>query len=203
MINGQSAGSGHRRKRRGRSSSQREKGLAAVLRDSRFGKRLFVAMCLVTAIYCGTILYEARAAALYFGPTVIGMDKNEARYMMGPPPAGQESQPLWTYLENGTRLSVRFGEDGGMKSVVCTEDEAAGGGCLSVLGLRIGTTEDRVWLKLGKPGRETYVGNDKIIYYDDLGFSFTLRRFQVQSIEVHKRESATSFVPRALWMMVP
>lgn len=160
-------------------------------------------MCLVTAIYCGTIFYEARAAALYYGPTVIGMDKNEARYMMGPPPAGQDNLPLWTYLENGTQMSVRFGEDGRMNSVVCTERDPNGVGCPSVLGLRIGTTEDRVWLKLGKPGREAYVGSDKIIYYDDLGFSFVLRRFQVQMIEVHNRESATSFVPRALWMMVP
>lgn len=162
-----------------------------------------MAMLLVAAVYCGSILYEARAAALYYGPTVIGMNKNEARYMMGPPPARQESLPVWTYLENGTQISPRFGDDGRMTSVVCNETEQGGAGCPSVLGLRIGTTEDVVWLKLGKPGREVYRGNDKVIFYDDLGLSFVMRRYQIQTIEIHKRESGISFIPRALWMMIP
>jgi hypothetical protein len=204
MIDGQStSGPASRKKRRIQSRSKRGSSVLAVIRGARFGRGLFAAMCVVGAVYVGAFLQEARLAGVVYGVAGLGMNKNETRYLFGGAPAGQETRNVWTYLVDGAQISLRFGQDGRTNLVSCTETDQTGAGCPSILGLEVGTTEDLVWLKLGKPGREVYDGNDKIIFYDDLGLSFLMQRYQIKMIEIHKRDSGISFVPRAFWMMVP
>ena len=60
-----------------------------------------------------------------------------------------------------------------------------------------------VWLKLGRPSRETYSGNEKTIHYDGLGLSLRLSLFKVRTIEVHKGGTVMGYVSRGLWGMLP
>jgi hypothetical protein len=204
MIDAQSTGGpGSRQKRRVQSRSKRDSSLLAVIRGARFGRGVFAAMCVVGAIYGGAFLQEARLASVFYGLAGLGMNKNETRYLFGGAPAGQENSDIWSYSLDGAQISLRFGQDGRTNLISCTETDRTGAGCPSIFGLHVGTTEDLVWLKLGKPGREVYDGNDKTIFYDDLGVSFLMQRYQITMIEIHKRDSGISFVPRAFWMMVP
>lgn len=171
------------------------------LADPAFGKRLFVAMCVLMVIYVGTIAYNLRVATYFYNGVILNMTESEVRYMLGSPRV--EGDPaVWRYEEDGRQVAARFNPARRLASVHCT---SSGGrsGCQDIQGIGIGTPEDQIWLLLGRPDREIYSGNHKAIHYDGLGFVFYLSRYTVTGLEIRDTASLAGFIPRLLWRLWP
>lgn len=191
-----------RRRRRQRTTrTTRNSAWQTVVGQPLFGKRLFAAMCVLGLLYAGTLAYQLRVATYFYGGLTLGMTKSEVRYMMGTPRA-TPSATTWNFLEEGRDTVVGFNPAGRLDSITCTS-MLGRAGCQSIFGIDIGTTEDRVWLLLGKPDREEYGHDSKTIHYDGLGFSFRLSRFAVTHLQLRDTASIPGFIPRFLWVLVP
>jgi hypothetical protein len=192
-------------RRRRRSSSRKKKSTTwpEYWRGPEFGRHLFFAMSLAAMAYAGTILWETRRATIIYDALRLEASESEVRYLLGTPDAVEAGGSVYRYAETGRELTMRFSPEGRLDSVSCA---AAGSGpatCSKVRGIGIGTTEDVVMLKLGRPSRETYSGNEKTMHYDGMGLSFRLSLFKVRTIEVHMGGSFIGYAPRALWALLP
>lgn len=195
--------SSRRRRRRSRTKTVVSLGRFAWLRSAAVGRGVFWGMSALAAGYAGLIFYFTWVATFAFGPVWLDVDKAEARYRMGPPTAEAEAGAVWTHRENGAFYRTRFAADGLLKSIFCAEYTRENAGCPSTLGLGIDSSEDAMFLRLGAPDREIYDGEDKIVHYDSLGLTMRLRRLLIVGIEKHHRSGPLSYVPDALWMLVP
>lgn len=192
-----------RRRRRKSSSKRKAATWTEYWRSDEFARHLTIVMALVGAAYAGMFLYNTRSAALYYAPLGVGFTDAEVRYLLGTPDAVEQGGRLLRYSEPGRELEVRFGSDGRMNSFRCSSPAGSQPRCQDVRGIKIGTTEDQIWLRLGHPSRESYSGNDKTIHYDGMGLTFQLSLFKVRSIELREGASFTGYFPRALWAMYP
>lgn len=190
-------------RRRRKSRHVQRAGFGALLAHRHFAVWLFLAMCVLAAIYASVVLYRVRTATQFYHDVTVGMSTDEVRYMLGAPGAALDDGQRWRYGEDGRQIDVSFGPDRRMASISCSDTEGGRYGCPGILGISTGTTEDAVWLKLGPPGRESYSGNDKTIAYPDLGMTFLLRRYRVVAMKLARPSGSLSFVPRSLWAMIP
>ena len=158
-------------------------------------------MIVLTIFYVVITVYKTRQASIMVGGLMVGMSQQETRYLMGPPERIEADGRVWRYSPAGSDLSMVF--DGGATRISCTDSRLEIFGCADVLGVGIGASEDDVQWTLGPPTHMMYSGNDKVMRYDDLGLSFTLRRYHVAAIDHFQRSSRYSYMPRAFRVMVP
>jgi hypothetical protein len=148
-------------------------------------------------------VWETRFASRNYPPTKIGMTESEVRYVLGPPRSVEEGGALYRYSEKGRELAVRFSSAGRMESISCRAGAEEPPTCPRIRGLRIGSSEYDMLLKLGVPSRETYRGNDKTVYYDGMGMVFQMRLLEVREMGLREGASFSGYFPRALFSLVP
>lgn len=192
-----------RRRRRSREKTLINLGRFRWIRDPLTGIVVFWTMLGIGALYVAFMFYVTWLSSFAFGKLTLDIDKDEVRYLLGAPPAGQEQKAVWEYRESGAYQRVRFDENGMLNSIFCAEYREDDAGCADILTIAIGSTEEQIYWQIGGPDQEFYDGNDKILIYDGMGLTFRLRRKLVIGIETHRRSGFLSFVPEALWMLVP
>ena len=110
----------------------------------------------------------------------------------------------WRYDEPGggiTRMS--FDSAGRIDDLECSSQSAAADSCPGVLGLGIGSNELAVYDRLGRPNQERYAGDAKVMSYDGLGLSFTLRRLVVVRIGLSRHDGFMTYLGRGFRSLVP
>ena len=76
-------------------------------------------------------------------------------------------------------------------------------GCPAVLGLELGTDQDRLVDRLGPPTSERYIPNGKILFYSDMGIHFTMREYRITGITKTGRTSRFAYLVRLPWLLLP
>lgn len=192
-----------RRRSRSQSRYARVGGLRRYLGSAPFSRHLFLAMCAVAAVYAALFVYNYRVTTFLYNSVIIGMNGSEVRYMLGPPDSASADGKQWQYESDGRMVRAVFSPSGKLARINCIASGDRRFGCPGMLGLRLGSTEDAIWLKLGKPDRETYGVNDKTIYYDGMGMMFRLRKFMIVEMELRQGATLPGYVQAALWGMIP
>jgi hypothetical protein len=192
-------------KRRRRKSSSRKKAATwtEYWRSAEFERHLLFAMCLVGLAYFGTIFITTRLATFHYGDLWLKASGSEVRYMLGPPAAVEDGGTLYRYSQTGRELTVQLSPAGRTVSIRCQAAAQGPSTCPEASGIGIGTTEDKVLLRLGAPSRAAYRGNDKTSYYDGMGLTLRLSQFKVREIEVREGASFTGYFPHALLAAIP
>jgi hypothetical protein len=213
-----SSGSRSRSRSRGNSGA-RNRGITDILSQRKAQNAIRYAMIALSLLYVGLVTYKVRQAAIMYGFLNPGMSRADVLYFSGAPTrvrhdggwqapgAGHDASTAteWSYERpDSGRIRALFDPASGkMTRISCAEDNGASLACPSTLSIAIGTTEDRIWYLLGRPTRQAYRGDVKIIDYDDLGLQFSLRRFSVFEIGLSERSGPLSWLPRVPRVLVP
>lgn len=193
------------RRRRRKASTRKRKPVtwAEYWRSAEFGRHLFVAMTLLGLAYAGTHLYESRFYSKNYPPVQIGMNQNEVDYLLGVPTAVEAGGTLHRFSLPGREVAARFSPDGRLYAVTCSAGNSDKATCPAIRNVGIGTHEVELLLRLGGPSRQVFRGNDKTMYYDDMGLAFQMRLLEVRQLELHEGGGFMGYFPRALYSMVP
>ena len=161
-------------------------------------------MAAIAVVYAGFMLYRVTHAARTFGSAFMGMTREQVRYYFGAPDAQRSDGTVWRVRDGDAATSFLFDARDQMMAVGCAAARVGGGGdCPDVLGLRLGSSEDAVWERLGVPTAVGYVGDSMIMDYPELGIRLKLRRAAIVAIE-HRHISGTiPFALRALSLLAP
>ncbi len=148
--------------------------------------------------------HQMRLASLMFGPLMLGMPREEVRYLRGEPSRISGQGRYWSYPEGAGGLTViRFADNGLVDTMSCVQLETVGTGCPAPMGVGLGTTEDRLVNRLGPANDERYIEGGKLMYYAELGLMFTMREFRVTGITKVPRSGNLAFLPRLGWNILP
>ncbi len=210
---------GQQRRRR---SQKRNKGKVPRIRDPRIGKFVRNVMIMLAVGYGALTLYWVQQAAKRYATVVSGMQRADVRYVLGSPEsiampgqsvalrvsgsdaAASEAASQWLYRRGGTLTTIGFEPDTGRVAFVsCYDKDVTELGCPPVLGIGIGTIEDKIWFRLGRPSSERYNGEVKTIVYNELGLRFDLRKLVVERITLAPRSSIITTLPRAIRVAMP
>lgn len=165
------------------------------------GKAVMFAMLAGALVYPILSAYRIDQATIYFGPLWRGMTQTDALYVLGAPDRKQDSS--WAYGNVDTSTTLVFDDQGRASRITCSTRSISSAACPPVLNVGIGTPEDKIWTTLGRPSRERYQGEIKVITYEGLGVEFTLERFTVQGIALVPRERSDLRLPETLRIMLP
>lgn len=193
------------RRRRRKVSARKKKATTwpEYWRSAEFGRHLFVAMTLVGLAYAGTHLYETRFYSKNYPPVQIGMSQNEVDYLLGGPSGVEADGTVHRFSLPGREMMARFSPDGQLESVTCAAAASGDATCPAIRNVGIGTDEVELLLRLGGPSRQVFRGNDKTMYYDEMGLAFQMRFLKVRQLELHEGGGFSGYFPRALYSMVP
>lgn len=148
--------------------------------------------------------HQMRLASLMFGPLMLGVPREEVRYLRGEPSHVSAEGKYWLYPEGaGGRTVIHFGDDGLVDTMSCVQLEPAATGCPTPMGVGLGTTEDRLVNRLGPANDERYIEGGKLMYYAEFGLMFTMREFRVTGITKVERSGRLAFLPRLVWNILP
>lgn len=196
-----SSGSVRSRHKRRRKETSQLRGLER-LRSPAVGQILSRSMVVVAILYAVSALYQVRTASYMYGPLMLGMNRSEARYVMGSPQAAESDTQNWHFAERGRLISVGFGPDNRVFSIACRHQGEAALSCPDLLGIEIGSGEDQLWRRLGG-AREAYRDNSKTMDYPELNAAFRLEKLSVNEIKLTGPQHALSYLPVWLWGLVP
>jgi hypothetical protein len=178
-------------------------GLLTELRGTKGGVLTFALMLLVAVGYVGQGTYTAAQAAGEYAGLPMGADRQQVRYLLGPPPAAQALTAHWTYPSSAATYAVGFDAGGRMEHILCASAGQTLSLCPPVFGIVPGMGESDVTTGLGPATGITFVGNDKHRNYDGLGVTFILSQRQVISVEHHRPAYGPDFVHFVLWQLLP
>lgn len=157
----------------------------------------------MTILLLGTALYTAyrfRVASLMMGPLMIDSPREEVVYLRGQPAARLDNDMRWQYDEgDDLKTTVQFNAAGRTESISCSGPGAGSVGCPDVLGIGLGTDEDTMLNRLGPPTRQSYIPGGKLMFYADLGVTFTMMEYRVTGVTKVRRSGKLDFLPRVAW----
>lgn len=179
-------------------------GQAGTLTSPQFGRRLFVVMAVVGALYAGIVLYGAVHGARTFGMAFMGMTRAEVRYFYGVPTAQQAGDMLWRVRDGDAETSLLFDPADRLAVVGCRGIAGSvGADCPATFGLHLGDGEEAVWTRLGAPTDESFAGDSKVMTYPALGIRLKLRRATIVAIEHRHISGTVAFALRAATLLGP
>ena len=193
---------GQRRKRKRRLGHPDRK-LPGKIATSRFGSILFGLMVIVLLGYCSLIFLQVRNATQVFGPYALGMSQADVRYRFGQPMGTGLGSGVWSYVNAGSKISLRFGSDGQLVNLTCFQERVYEGPCPNELGVGIGTTESELIRLLGPADTVRYDREDKIVRYHGLGLMLRMRKLRVVEVGRSPATSTPGMLKVALWRMLP
>ena len=196
-----SSGSGRSRRKRRRKDPSQLRGLEW-LRSSAVDQIISRSMLAVAILYAASALYQVRTASYMYGPLMLGMNRSEARYVMGSPQAAESETQSWHFAERGRIIAVRFGPDNRVFSIACQHQGETALSCPDLLGIEIGSAEGELWRRLGG-AREAYRDNSKTMDYPELNAAFRLEKLSVNEIKLTGPQHALSYLSVWLWGLVP
>lgn len=158
-------------------------------------------LLLATAFYTA---YRFRLASLMMGALMIDSPREEVIYLRGQPAARLDNDMRWQYNEgDDLKTTVQFNAAGRTERISCSGPGAGSVGCPDVLGIGLGTNEDTLLNRLGPPSRQNYIPGGKLMYYADLGVTFTMMEYRVTGITKVQRSGKLDFLPRVAWYLLP
>lgn len=170
---------------------------------SRFGSILFGLMVVGLLGYCGLILHDVRNSTRVFGPYALGMSQADVRYRFGEPTGTGLGLGVWSYVNAGSKISLRFGSDGRLINLICFQEKVYEGPCPNELGVGIGTTESELIRLLGPADTMRYDRDDKIVRYHGLGLMLRMRKLRVVEVRRSPATSTPGMLKVVLWRMLP
>ena len=196
-----SSGSSRSRRKRRRKDPSRLRGLEW-LRSPAVGQIITRGMVVIAILYAASALYQVRTASYMYGPLMLGMNRSEARYVMGSPLAAESETQNWHFGERGRIITVGFGPDNRVFSIGCRHQGETALSCPALLGIEIGSGEGELWRRLGG-AREAYRDTSKTMDYPELNAGFRLEKLSVTEIRLTGPQHALSYLPVWLWGLVP
>lgn len=123
-----------------------------------------------------------------------------------PPGTKLEDYSDWLFTQpSGSELVIYFGEKPAKVQAIVCYAEAGGNVCPPLLGVHVGTSEDGMIRRLGPPTEPSFLDNQKLAPYDDIGVVFILGKAQVRNLGISKQKKggATALRARFLETLLP
>lgn len=188
-----------------------------MMRGERGGMIILAVMVVVTIVYAAVTFRNFRLSRQFYAGAWTSNIRPDVLYGFGTPklisngggrwvanatPAQAAAYRMWRYATTqGGIVVVSFADDGHVARVSCTSETASPFGCPGVLGVAMGDDEVATWMRLGTPTRQRYVGDVKILNYDDLGLELTMRQYIIHGIALNDR--ATGGLGRYFRLLIP
>jgi hypothetical protein len=165
----------------------------------------------IVVIGAGAYLYfnyeEPPTKQLGYADLKLGMSENEVRYIKGSPTEVMEADalspgfdrvvkvdkldqgrtvsdyPEWSYTDTSSRIDITFDPNRKVKAIQCY---ATSYGCPYLFGLHVGSSEDQVLARLGKPTSQAVQvnGSTKRMVYGPYNVVFFLTKKEVYMLLV-------------------
>ncbi|WP_294260861.1 hypothetical protein [uncultured Sphingomonas sp.] len=102
----------------------------------------------------------------------------------------------WAYTTaGGGRVEVVFDKvDGRANSITCEHPQSLPVACQPLFGIGLGTDELQLNRKLGEPTRQQLAGESKIVWYDDIGASYGMKRYIVYKMTITRHRGSTGAI---------
>lgn len=190
------------RARMRRRQKRRKRGISGWVRSRRAGQLLAAAMAVITVAYVAAHTVDAWLASTTYGDMELGMAASRVDSILGKPariaPGGTRIFPV-----GGKTMLTRHGAEGGLDRFTCQEVPNSLELCPKTLGIRVGTLERELKLKLGNPDKAHNRGEYRDLHYDGLGLTFQLRGAEVSAITLAKSNDTVGFLRQVGWLLIP
>lgn len=138
--------------------------------------------------------YDDRSATLYgVGvPKQVRSDGGPWRDVTKP----DMTADAWAYTTaGGGRVEVVFDKaDGRANRISCEHPQSLPVACQPLFGIGLGTDELTMLRSLGDPTRQQLAGESKIVWYDDIGASYAMKRYIVYKMTITRHRGSTGAV---------
>lgn len=191
-----SAGRNRRRMKR------RKRGIQGWLRGRQAGRSLSALMAVAAFAYVTAATADAWLTATRFGQAKMNMTQAAFRTQFGPP-TSVAANGDWFYRDRGKTFAASFDPDRKLASFRCSEVPDSLELCPMTMGLRIGTLERELLLKLGAPTDVTTANGTRVMHYAGLGLSFRMRDQEVREITLSRSDDRLAFLRQIGWLLVP
>lgn len=185
-----------------RRKKQRKRGINGWLRSRRAGQLVTAFMAIATASYVAAHTIDAWIASTDYGEVELGMAANRVEAVLGKPartaPDGTRIHPF-----GGKTIMARYGADGGLEQLTCTEVPNSLELCPKTMGIRVGTLERELKLKLGAPDEVQQRHGQRDLHYGGLGLTFQLRGTEVSAITLARSNDPAGFLRQIGWLLIP
>ncbi len=183
-----------RRRRRSTASSR--------WRAEQVEQRLRLAMLAVILLYLALGLGRAWVHSNTYGRATLGMTPEAVRYAKGPPTRDEAAQQRWVYEEGGTIHTVTF-VAGKVVASRCVLETTGLIACPAAFGISAGSSQGELLRRLGPADRTQLRSDGRELYYDGLGYAFTLRGGIVTGIAHTPSNSPAQLLRDVLWQLLP
>ncbi|MDP3906646.1 hypothetical protein [Novosphingobium sp.] len=187
---------------RRRRQKRRKRGIEGWLRGRQAGQLLAAAMALVGASYVVANALDAWFASTRYGKVTLGMSAAQVQAALGKPQTAMGSG-TWQYRNGRKSMTAGFSADGTLDRITCAEQPDSLELCPKTMGIRVGTVERELILKLGAPDRIQRAGDQRILQYSGLGLTFRFRGPEVGQIELTRSDNTIAFVRQIGWLLIP
>lgn len=168
------------------------------------GRLILASMTILLLVVALYTTHRFRIASLMMGPLMIDAPREEVIYLRGQPASRLDNDMRWQYNEGGDlKTTVQFNAAGRTETISCSGPGVGSVGCPDVLGIGLGTDEDTLLNRLGPPTRQNYIPGGKLMFYADLGVTFTMMEYRVTGITKVQRSGKLNFLPRVAWYLLP
>lgn len=181
---------------------RRKRGLGGWLRSRQAGQLLTTAMVAIAAAYVVATAADAWLSSTRFGQAEMNMAQSEFRAKFGQP-TSVSANGDWFYQDGGKTFSASFDADRKLAAFRCAEVPDSIELCPTTLGLRIGTLEGELLLKLGSPTHTAAAGGAMIMRYAGLGLSFRMHNQEVHEIKLSRPDDSAAFLQQVGWLLIP
>jgi hypothetical protein len=190
-----SAVAGDRRRRRRSTASSR-------WRAEQLELRLRLLMGLVLILYLAVGLGRVWSQSNSYGGVALGMGPAAVRLAKGAPAREEPAPQRWIYEEGGTVHTVTFA-GGAVAESNCRLAVPDLIACPAAFGISAGSSEHDLLRRLGPADRTQLGAEGKELFYDGLGYAFTLHGETVVGIAHTPSNSLTQLVRDMLWQLLP
>lgn len=181
---------------------------------TRSGRRtVAIVVAALLTVYVGYRAYDFNESLEYYADEAVGDPRAIVLYGLGDPratasrdgrsaplvgPASANRDPVWRYAgSTGGQVDIVFDpRDDRVTTIACSQPDAQPFACPHLFQLGLGTIEERIYWKLGKPTSESVAGQVKVMHYADIGASYHLKRYTVFKIVLHRNKGSLSGI---LW----
>lgn len=181
---------------------KRRRGISGRLRSRKAERLLSAAVTLVAILYVGANALDALQASQQYGGAKLGMSPAEVKAAIGPEDQ-HAAAPGQAHVLGGRTIVARYAPDGTLDQIECTELPDSLELCPKTMGIRIGTVDRDLILKLGAPDDVTVSGTEKLLHYRGLGLTFQFRQGAVVKMTLSRSDDLFAFVRQVTWLLIP
>jgi len=171
------------------------------MRDRRVARVIASMMLVLGGLYTALVYGQTHQAAYTSEGIALGASKGDVTYHLGP--TDSQSSQTWVYRQGGRTLTLKFDAQNGLLSTECQSPPEARVPCAAVLNIGMGSDEEDMLKRFGRPVREILHSGEKTCLYPGLGLALILRRSKVEEITHTAPASSSAFWRNVLWEILP